>query len=141
MRRRRRTAHMPEATINVTSLLDVVFVLLIAFMVVAPAMQQSVNMKLPKARESSTKTVAKTIRVEIGFDKTQGGEPAYYVNGARTERDSIASNILELPEYKDDEVVSLRADRSIPWEEVAAVISDLKRSGIENLGIVTEKGG
>ena len=57
-----------KSDINVTPLVDVMLVLLIIMMLVAPMLQQGVSVKLPTA----TNTVDKRRHVDVGFDSALG---------------------------------------------------------------------
>src|SRR5688500_20281974 len=73
----RRRRFLPTADINVTSLVDVAFVLLIIFMITAPLMQGGVVIELPKAdarpldpREGISVTVDRSGQIDV--DQTRG---------------------------------------------------------------------
>lgn len=136
MKRTRKKMGLPEAHINVTSLLDITFVLLIAFMVVAPAVQQSAELKLPKARQSDA--IAKPPKLNIEVTMADGA-PVYAFNGRSSSLSDIPADIRTSADYTPEAVVALRADKTVPWEDVARLINELKFDGINNLGIVTEK--
>ena len=139
MKRRRKTGHSPDAHVNVTSLLDVVFVLLISFMVAAPAMRQNVKLDLPKTSPSKPLQDQKPIRVEVS--KLEGSSsPVFFVNNKQVELNEVASAITSSDDYAE-RTVALEADRSVPWEDMAQLITELKSEGIQNVGIVTERGG
>lgn len=138
MKRRRKATHSPEATVNVTSLLDVVFVLLISFMVAAPAMRQNVKLDLPKTSQAKPLEDQKPIRVEVA--RLEGEAAIVYVNDQKVEMGDVASAITAAPNYTPERTIALEADRSVPWEDMAQLITELKSEGIQNVGIVTERG-
>ncbi len=134
---RRRRRETPPASINVTSLLDITFVLLISFMVVAPAVRYNVDLELPKVSQSKSSEKKKPVVIQV----TQpAGGPVYYVNGQPTGLDDVPGAIKAAPEYKDQPSVSLEADRSVEWENIARLITVLKNNGVDAVNIVTERG-
>ena len=139
MRARHRKTKLPEAGINITSLLDITFVLLIAFMVVAPAVRYSIDMELPKVRESKSSDSKKPVSIQVSGKEGRGGT-SYFVDGVQTDLTSIGTKVLSVPAYQKDKTVALEADKDVPWEDVARLMNELRNSGIDNVGIVTEKG-
>ncbi|CAN5476255.1 N/A [soil metagenome] len=137
MRRRRSSLKTPEAHINITSLLDVVFVLLISFMVVAPALKFGIELELPKVGDSKEIEKKKPVNIQV---KSESGDAHYFVNGKSVELAMLAPAVKGVDGYNLDPVVALEADRSVPWENMAQLINELKSNNIRNIGIVTEKG-
>lgn len=126
LERRNRSA-MSE--INVTPLVDVMLVLLIIFMVTAPLMQQGIDVNLPKAKG---KDLPQEERVTIIIKR----DGRIYMN----------DNPVTIPEMKRKlEVIGklnphvfLKADKDVPYGLVIEVMGEVKESGIERLGMVTE---
>ncbi|MCC6545535.1 biopolymer transporter ExbD [Candidatus Sumerlaeota bacterium] len=138
MRRRQRKSHRVEAGINVTSLLDICFVLLISFMVVAPAVRYSIDMELPKVKESKFSDSKKPVSIQVS--NRNASSTTYYVDGQATDLDDIANQVASAKNYEGSKIVALEADRQVPWEDVAKLMNELRSKGIDNIGIVTEKG-
>ena len=136
-RMRRRTRHI-ESGINVTSLLDICFVLLISFMVVAPAVRYSIDMELPKVKESKMTDSKKPVSIQVS--NRSKGATVYYVDGQETDLDSIARQVASTKNYESNKVVALEADSQVPWDDMAKLMNELRSNGIDNIGIVTEKG-
>lgn len=135
--RRRTKLQNPAATINLTSLLDVTFVLLIAFMVVAPALRFNVDLELPKVGEGERSEESKpvTLQVKAGGD---GGDPVIHVNGTAVAFAGMVTQIKSTEGFTEETAVSFEADRRVEWDQVARIINTLKANGIEKLGIITE---
>src|SRR5262245_56636447 len=95
------------ADINVTPLVDVMLVLLIIMMLVAPMLEQGVSVKLPKAANASPKPQSQdqTI-IAIGANR------AMYVNAKPVPEAELATRINELFENKPagERIVIIRAD-------------------------------
>jgi biopolymer transport protein TolR len=127
---------MPEATINMTSLLDITFVLLIAFMVVAPALRYDVGLTLPKVSEGAPST-SKDRPVALQIKRGENSA-LYFVNGKGVEFPQIISTIKGSTEFAKDPTVSLEADQQAPWQDVAAVMALLKANEINQVSVVTE---
>lgn len=135
MRRRQSIANrQPMASINVTSLLDIVFVLLIAFMVVAPAMKHGIELDLPRVVEAPTLQSEKPISIVV---KPEFGMTAIYVNGQVKLLDEIVPAVHSLTPDGARPVVTLEGDRTADWETIVQVIGALRNAGIDRIGIQT----
>lgn len=115
-----------------TSLVDVMMVLLIIFMLAAPLLQTGVQVKLPTAKSVAIKE-AEAIVVTVAKDG------AVFVNGAPTSLAAIGSLLTSLRE-SGDERVFVRGDTDVPYGIVLAVIGEIKAAGITNVGMITERG-
>lgn len=135
--RQRRSSRIPDANINITSLLDITFVLLISFMVVAPAIRYNVDLELPKVSESKSTDKKKPVTVLVTNKNRPRTE--FYVNGRQVTADTVADTIKGLPEFDAKQSVALEADKGVPWEDIARLINQLRLKGIDSIGIITEK--
>jgi len=115
------------AEINIIPLVDVVFVLLIIFMVTAPLMDRGIDLSLPK---SKTNTTPPEKRFVLTIDKKQ-------MMTLNQEKVSMADLAKKLPSLKGESIY-LRADREVPYGIVISVMDLIKQSGIDKLGMVTE---
>ena len=123
-----------KSDINVTPLCDVMLVLLIIMMIVAPLLQQGVNVKLPVAGNTTDKpeTQDQTV-VAISRDKTM------YLNAKPVQEGDLATKINELLENKKEKVVLIKADEEVEYGAVMAAMDSLRQAGIEDIGLVTER--
>ena len=124
-----------KSEINVTPLVDVMLVLLIIMMLVAPMLEQGVSVKLPKAVNASPKPQSQdqTI-IAIGANR------ALYVNAKPVQEAELATKVSELLENKagGDKVVIIRADEEVDYGAVMAAMDQLRQAGIEDIGLITE---
>ncbi|MFO0612850.1 MAG: biopolymer transporter ExbD [Polyangiaceae bacterium] len=121
-----------EPTINVTPLVDVVLVLLIIFMVIAPAMAES-NVSLPK---SGTRDPNEEDAIHVVLPKS--GDPT--VDGAVTARANAGERLRELVAESKRAVV-IEADSGLPYGDVRTLFASVKGAGAKSvsLQIVEEK--
>jgi len=136
MRRRRSSVERPRAEINITSLLDITFVLLISFIIVAPAMIRGVDIDLPTVREAQTLKPSKPITVSVPYHAD--GKEEIRVQGKAFDLDGLVPEIRRIAGDDKDRAVTLDADRRVDWETMAKVVSELRRGGIANIGILTQ---
>jgi biopolymer transport protein ExbD len=123
-----------KSDINVTPLVDVMLVLLIIMMLVAPLLQQGVAVKLPTAANTVDKpeTQDQTV-VAIGKNKE------LYVNAKPVTEAELATRINEILENKKEKVVLIKADEEVEYGAVMGAMDALRQAGIEDIGLVTER--
>jgi biopolymer transport protein TolR len=120
------------AQINVTPLVDVMLVLLVIFMVTAPIIQQGVSVDLPKTRAAALSGHEDPLVVGL----TKSGE--IYLNDNPIALPELRAKLAAIGQAAPDRPLLLRADRSVPYGDVVAVIAAIKEAGIAKLGMVTE---
>jgi biopolymer transport protein TolR len=122
-----------KSDINVTPLCDVMLVLLIIMMIVAPLLQQGVSVTLPKASNTVDKPeVQGQTVVAIARDKTM------YVNAKPVQEAELATKINELLENAKEKVVLIKADTEVEYGAVMAAMDQLRQAGIEDIGLITD---
>jgi biopolymer transport protein TolR len=124
-----------KSDINVTPLVDVMLVLLIIVMLVAPLVQQGVSLKLPIARnttdhpETSDQT---TVAVTV--------DGRYFINGKEVADAELRSKIMEALEGKKEKMILIKADIEADYGDVMHAMDELRASGIEDMALITDRG-
>ena len=123
-----------KSDINVTPLVDVMLVLLIIMMIVAPMLQKGVDVRLPVAANSSDKpeTQDQTV-LAIKADKT------LYVNGVQVPENQLATRVEEVLETKKEKIILIKADEDVDYGTVMNAMDELRTRGIEDMGLITER--
>jgi biopolymer transport protein TolR len=122
-----------KSDINVTPLCDVMLVLLIIMMIVAPLLQQGVNVKLPQASNTVDKPeVQGQTVVAIAKDKSM------YVNAKPVQESEMASKVGEILENNKEKVVLIKADEEVEYGAVMSAMDQLRQAGIEDIGLITD---
>jgi biopolymer transport protein TolR len=122
-----------KSDINVTPLCDVMLVLLIIMMIVAPLLQQGVSVTLPKASNTVDKPeVQGQTVIAIAKDKTM------YVNAKPVQESEMATKINELLENAKEKVVLIKADEEVEYSAVMAAMDQLRQAGIEDIGLIAD---
>jgi TolR protein len=123
-----------KADINVTPLVDVMLVLLIIMMLIAPMLQQGVPVTLPQAANTADKpeTQDQTV-VAVDANKQM------YLNGVRIREDDLTNQITQVMESKTEKVVLIKGDKDAPYASIMAAMDRLRAAGIENIGLITER--
>jgi biopolymer transport protein ExbD len=123
-----------KSDINVTPLVDVMLVLLIIMMLIAPMLQQGVSVKLPQAVNSADKpeTQEQTV-VAVTSDKR------VYLNGVPIQEAELTSKIQTLMETRKEKTVLIKGDEEAPYSAIMSAMDRLRESNIENIGLITER--
>ena len=135
-RRRGRGRSRPMSEINVTPFVDVMLVLLIIFMVAAPLMTVGVPVELPKTAASALPG-----EEEEPLTITVTADGVVMIQTTEIERTQLVTRLQSIAQERDSTRVFLRADGSVPYEQVMQVMGALNRGGFSNIGLVTDMGG
>ena len=119
------------AEINIIPLVDVVLVLLLIFLLTAPMMYRGIDVNLPKA-------AAKPTAVEERMVLTVTKDRVLYLNDKRVAPGSLDTQLRAAFGTRTDKTLYLKADASLAYGAVIETMDQVRRAGIERLGMVTE---
>jgi biopolymer transport protein ExbD len=122
-----------NAEINVVPMVDIMLVLLVIFMLVAPMLQAGVNVKLPEAEHTMDKpeTSGQTV-VAI----TPNGR--FHVNGIEVREADLAGAVTRALEAGGERIVLVKGDEDAPYSAIMAAMDKLREAEVENIGLITE---
>lgn len=121
----RRRDDLPlTAEINVTSLVDVAFTLLVIFIITAPALQGGVEVDLPEANVRSISSVDDPFYVSVDDDGT------IYLEDTPVTVEEFRSSLPQLLGANPPDQVYIRGDRAAVWETMMVVIGEFSQLGI-----------
>ncbi|HEY7500239.1 MAG TPA: biopolymer transporter ExbD [Vicinamibacterales bacterium] len=123
----------PKSDINVTPLVDVMLVLLIIMMLVAPMLQQGVPVKLPLATNTQSKPENEQQTV-LSVD----AQDKFYVNAIPVSRAEMADRVKLALEEKTERIVLIKGDTDASYRAIMAAMDDLRKAGIEDIGLITD---
>ena len=117
--------------INVTPLVDVMLVLLIIFMVTAPLMQHGVKINLPRANTEEMKTTDTSLVLTITKEKE------LFINKNPVPLSNLSEKIKAIYEHKKSKDIFIKADQNVSYGFVISIMADLKKAGLNRIGLVT----
>jgi biopolymer transport protein ExbD/biopolymer transport protein TolR len=120
------------ADINVTSLVDVAFVLLIIFMITAPIMQGGVDVQLPRAE-------ARPLQPREGLVVSIDREGRIFVDETALSYDDFRAAFPAMVTARQPSGVYLRADQRVDYGQVVRVLAAMRAAGIGDVGLVAEQ--
>lgn len=126
------------ADINVTPMVDVMLVLLIIFMVVAPLLQSGVSVTLPQSKyPDPDPNIIKDTSAVIAIPNN--GE--YYIGRDKIALADIPQMIKKILKDKPapEQVVYVKSSTGVKYGEVVLVIDSVREAGFDRIGLVAEK--
>ena len=123
-----------NSEINITPMCDVMLVLLIIVMLIAPLLQKGVDVILPEAANTAEKPESDEQTV-LGI--TADGR--FYIESVLVAEQDMLRELQEVMERKFARVVLIKADQAAAYSDVMAVLDQLQRAGIEEIGLITER--
>ena len=113
---------------NLTNMIDVVFSILIVFMISAPLMSQGIKVELPKA-EAPTMEQEKLLKVSINK------QDEVYIADMKVNLTDFRSVFKSL--WDGNMAVVINADESVDYGKVMKVVSLVQNAGVTKLGFLT----
>lgn len=131
-RRRKRQYNLDLVSdINVTSLVDVMMTLLIIFIIVAPMMEQGIDITLPTA-EPKRIDVAEVLTISVAENER------VYLEGQRVTMEELAERLANVHAAREDVAVLIKADTDLKYGRVVEVLDTVRGVGISRLAMATK---
>ncbi|MDX4049586.1 biopolymer transporter ExbD [Aliarcobacter skirrowii] len=118
--------------LDLTPIIDVVFILLIFFLVTSVFKKEelALMLDLPKANAKELAVKKEQIFIELSVDKLA-------IKGIEVSFESLEDNLKAI-ENKNDAVI-VRIDKKVPYEKVVKVLDLLQKYSLNNLALVTNE--
>jgi biopolymer transport protein TolR len=120
------------AEINVVPLVDVMLVLLVIFMVTAPMMQQGLSVNLPQSRRADPLN-AQPVYVTIPADFA--GRRFVQIGNDTVRLEVLAERVRQTMLAREDKSLLVRMDAGVTAQDIFTVFDELKRGGVEKIGL------
>ncbi len=118
--------------INMTPLVDVMLVLLIIFIITVPVLTHSVKIDLPRANNQVNQVKPKTVTISV----TQEGQ--FYWDMELLNKEQLVAHLQQVAAQQPQPEVHIRGDKKVNYEYVMTVMAEAQRSGVHQLGFITE---
>jgi len=120
-----------SARLDMAPLIDVVFLLLIFFMLTSTFLQPSIPLALPRAAAADEPPPAP---VFVSVDESG----VVYVNQEPVPRAGFGAKLGAVLAGRDDRTVNFRGDRAMPYEIFVALMAEAREAGAVQFNIVHE---
>jgi len=137
-----RTADEGEAIINISSLVDVMFILLIFFLATTTFKQEELDLQvnLPQsAADKSLSAATKLIVINIRAADRPEGEPLYMVSSKQMTIEQLRDTVAEAVRGDPEQKILVRGDRRAFHGDVAAAVTACSEAGIKDVNIGYDK--
>jgi biopolymer transport protein ExbD/biopolymer transport protein TolR len=130
---RRRESLRPNPELNLVNLIDVLFAILIVFMITAPLMSQGVKVDLPKAQAASLEE-KKAIQVTVTKERE------ILINETPSDPSSFEKDFRNAWTGDEETAIIINSDQTIPYGYVMELVAAIQRQGGKKLGFLTDPG-
>ena len=121
----------PIGDINVTSLVDIMMALLVIFIIVAPMIEQGIDVSLPTA-EPAKIDVSDVVTVTVSTN-----ERVYFEN-QRVTMENLKERLSNIQAANPDAAVLVKADEDIRYGRVVEVLDAARSAGLSRLAMATK---
>ncbi|MGA2327892.1 MAG: biopolymer transporter ExbD [Bryobacteraceae bacterium] len=129
------TAAPPVASINVTPMVDVMLVMLIIFMVITPMLSKGVSVDLVKTRNPVNMANAeKEDAIVVAITR----EGKTFLGTTPTKPEDLPPKVKDMLSSRLDKTTYVKADARASYKKVVDVVDNLRASGVDQLGLMTE---
>lgn len=120
--------HDEELVVNITSLIDVIFILLIFFMVSTQFKRSSLPLDLPQSEDATQEqNTAKVLAVTAN---------ALELDGTTVTLETLQDTLSHLYRRNSELVLSLECERTVEFERIVQILTKIQAAGISRIGIV-----
>ena len=123
-----------KASIDMNSLIDLTFLLLVVFIVTLPTLEQSIHVLLPVGKTSKAQDDKKKT-----FSITVDSLGKIFVGEAPTTRDDLKASLTKAVSEDPDVSVLVRGDVRVGYGDVYEVVKIAKDCNVKHLGLVSKE--
>jgi biopolymer transport protein TolR len=122
---------------NIVPLIDVLLVLIIIFMVITPTTSQGLNTIVPQPTPPNQKEDPNLLNKTIVVVVTAGGD--VMINQDKSTWDQLGPTLTKIFADRAEKVAFVKGDDNTEFADVARAISIMNESGIDHVGLITNK--
>ncbi|MBL8623804.1 MAG: biopolymer transporter ExbD [Myxococcales bacterium] len=133
----RGSKHAVRPSMNVTPLVDVVLVLLIIFMVIAPMMVKQFWLHVPK-KETAAATEEASSDGPVPVVLTVRADKTVWINKDKVELEELGEKLNRIFAARTDRLVFFDADDAVAYGDAMRVLDAARGGGAANIAVLTE---
>jgi len=125
-----------QASINITPLVDVVLVLLIIFMVMAPQMRKGPDVNLPNTTKPNSQGDERG-RILVSIDEAGG----LWINDQLVAAEHFGETLQAAVGAEQDPRVVIRGDAKLKFLQVREAMLAIEQAGFRGVGLISKRAG
>ena len=125
-----------QASINITPLVDVVLVLLIIFMVMAPQMRRGPDVKLPNTTKPNSQGDERG-RILVSIDEAGG----LWINDQSVAAEHFGEALNAAVGAEPNPRVVIRGDAKLHFVQVREAMLAIEQAGFHGVGLIAKRAG
>jgi len=133
LRRRRARRVATRADINMNSLIDLTFILLVVFIVTLPTLEQTIKVMLPVGKAQKQDEKKKNISVTV--DSTG----RIFVGEAPVTMEDLKARITQAVAEDPETSVVIRGDVRVGYGDIYEVVKTAKNCNVKHLGLISKE--
>lgn len=128
---RRNNEDYTFSRINITNMVDVALTLVIILLIIAPFIEQGIEVKLPVSAPGA-------VQVENSTIITVAPKDVYYIDDKKVTLKELYNLLREKKRIKENLSVVIKGDEAVPYKNVVKVLDISKKCNIETIGLATQ---
>ena len=132
-RRRRSRIEKAKATVDMTSLIDLTFLLLVTFIVTLPALEQGIQILLPQAKNLPPPPTKDNKANTITVDQLN----RIFLNDKPVAMEELESRLMQMCAEDPDVPVLVRGDERLTYGSVMRVVKLVYKCNIRKMALIT----
>ena len=126
-----------RAEMNITPMVDIVFTLLIIFMVAAPLIEQGVDLDLPQTETVAIESPKDKFIVRV-FSGKKESEHQIFIDKTEVPLKELEVKLKTNAFLQEKKEIYLHASRDLSYGYVVRIMAIMKKAGVNSINLVTE---
>jgi biopolymer transport protein ExbD len=127
------------AEMNVVPLIDILLVLLIICMIIAPLKSKGLEAAVPQPDTKQNLPIPETTVVVQVLNDAKTGGPGLRINSEDVGWEDLGSRMNQIFKLRAEKVAFVKGDNDVMFMDVARAIDIVRGAGIEKIGLLTAK--
>jgi biopolymer transport protein TolR len=133
--KKNRRRRLPRADINVTPFIDILLVLLVIFMTIAPTVPTGLKASIPEQPPPGPQRQEPEKVIVLSMDRNG----VIKINENEIQASQLIEELQDILKTRNDRTIFVQGDDELLFSDMARLIDAAKGAGVERLGLVTEK--